>query len=464
MKALWEASRHARWGWGVTLVLLLAGCGGSGTDEAPRAAAADGAKLALAATDRTVSSDESQPNDAEAQRAVGPLPARPVPPGFANNPAVVEVGEFLFKDVRLSASGRMACATCHLEGFGHADAPGTTLPKGGLNLDLAGSRSSMTARYLNLTPPFRLTPNGTPKGGYLWDGRADDRFEQVFHGGPFFNPVEMALPGSTAQPQSVTERVRTASYWPALQALYADAGRLDLIDSDIKLFEQVALLLEIYQRDDDDYNLFDSKFDQVQAGTAAFTAEEARGWALFTDKHRGNCASCHSARPSNDGRPPLFTNFGYAALGVPRNHEVPANADVKHFDLGLCAREKASTQAADDPAVRQARYCGLFKTPTLRNVERTAPYFHNASIGTLEDAVRFHFERDTQPHKWYRQADGSPDRAYNDLPRRYHGNLASGRPFNGKYEPSAQDINDLVAFLKTLNDADQTDPLRLVRR
>jgi cytochrome c peroxidase len=144
---------------------------------------------------------------------------------------------------------------------------------------------------------------------------------------------------------------------------------------------------------------------------------------------------------------------------VPRNHEGPKNADPGFFDLGLCARQKASTNPVDDSAIRKARYCGLFKTPTLRNVERTAPYFHNASIATLEDAVRFHFERDRLPAKWYRKADGSPDQAYNDLPQRYNGNLARGKPFNGSWQPSDADVADLMAFLRTLNDADQTEPL-----
>lgn len=447
---------------------LLAACGG-GADEAESSESA-GQKVALgvapAATAMEASQDaQREPADEVLLDASGRLAVhgavnrtRPAePPNLANNPAAVEVGEFLFKDTRLSASGRMSCASCHAETFGHADAPGTRLPLGGKNLDQAGHRSSMTARYLNLTPPFRFRADGTPKGGFLWDGRADDRFEQVFHGGPFFNAVEMALPGSALEPSAVTDRVRSAPYWPALQALYGNQP--GLIDSDKKLFEQISILLEVYQRDDDDYNLFDSKYDQVQAGTASFTAAEARGFAIFKDSNRGNCLSCHSTAPRGDRASRLFTNFGYAALGVPRNHEVPASADARHFDLGLCAREKASTQAGSDELVRQARYCGLFKTPTLRNVERTAPYFHNASISSLEDAVRFHFERDSNPQRWYRKADGSPDRAYNDLPRRYHGNLATGRPFSGQYRASDRDIADVVAFLKTLNDADQTEPL-----
>jgi cytochrome c peroxidase len=372
---------------------------------------------------------------------------------MVDDPTAVHLGDLLFHDPRLSASGQMSCGTCHVEGFGHADAPGGGLPKGGANLDRSGMRSSMTARYLNSTPPFRLSANGTPSGGYLWDGRADDRFGQAFHDGPFFNPDEMALPGSAADPRALTDLVRSAPYWTELQALYA--AQPELIDTDQNLFRQIALLLEAYQRGDADYNLFDSKFDGVRNGTAAFTAQEARGWAIFNDKNRGNCVACHTAGPRDAA--PLFTNFSYAALGVPRNHAGPKNADPSFYDLGLCARDKAGADPVTESAVRAPRYCGLFKTPTLRNVERTAPYFHNGVAATLEDAVRFHFEREAAPGKWYRKADGAADTAYNDLPQRHHGNLARGKPFNGSYLPTDGDIADLLAFLRTLNDADQIE-------
>jgi hypothetical protein len=68
-------------------------------------------------------------------------------------------------------------------------------------------------------------------------------------------------------------------------------------------------------------------------------------------------------------------------------------------------------------------------------------------------------KRDTRPERWYRKADGTPDRPYNDLPPQYRGNLATGRPFDGGFRPSDRDIADLLAFLRTLNDADQTTPL-----
>ena len=84
------------------------------------------------------------------------------------------------------------------------------------------------------------------------------------------------------------------------------------------------------------------------------------------------------------------------------------------------------TNTVADSALKKARYCGLFKTPTLRNVERTAPYFHNGAVRRLEDAVRFHFERDVQPESWFRKADGTVDVPYNDLPAAYRRRFLRG--------------------------------------
>ena len=363
-----------------------------------------------------------------------------------NATSAVLVGEFLFKDPALSASGRVACSTCHEGKFGHADQPGGGLPKGGPAVTLSGMRSSPTARYLNTGFAFRLDGTGKPFGGFTWDGRADTRRQQAQD--PFFDSVEMALPGSPKQPAELLKLVRAASYFKDLKALYEP----DQLDTDAKLFKRVSELLEIYQRDDVDYNLFDSRFDHSLAGGAALSASEARGLAIFRDPARGNCASCHTA----DGNKPVFTDFGYAALGVPRNHTGPKNADPAFFDLGLCARNKEV-----DPQVKGvARYCGMFKTPTLRNITRSAPYFHNGAITSLEDAVRFHFTRDTHPARWYRKADGSADIAYNDLPAAYRANLSSGQPFAATWVPGDADMADLMAFLATLDDADQTEPLK----
>lgn len=457
----------------VIVAAALASCGGGepSPGEAPASAADSPAAAAPAATgqlnaDGTIASHLAQPSDtdpavllADGSAADGGEGTARIQAAPRHDPVAVELGNLLFHDESLSASGKMACGTCHLEAFGHADKPGTRLPKGGPSLDLSGMRSSMTVRYLKTAPPFRLSLLGTPSGGFLWDGRADNHFEQVFHAGPFFNPVEQALPGSASAPKSLTDKVRAAPYWPQIQAHYA--AQPNKIATDQALFREVATLIQTYQLGDEDYAPFDSKFDRVVAGTASFTAAEARGWGLFSNPLRGNCTACHSATRARPGS--LFTSFGYAAIGVPRNHEAPKNADPRFFDLGLCTRQKVATNNAFNDALVKSvpRYCGLFKIPTLRNVSRTAPYFHNGSMSTLEDVVRFYFRRDTHSSTIYRKADGSPDRRLNDLPLQYQGNVAFGPPFNLLfYTATEQDIADIVAFLKTLADADQTTPLQ----
>lgn len=415
------------------IAAALAACGGGGGSASP--ASANGAMQGATASE-AVSNSELLASLASSRTGdkLGNLPVDPA----------VDAGEFLFKDVNLSASKQMACVTCHTENSGHADAAGTALPMGGPSLLTAGMRSSPTTRYLNENGAFRINNAGVPSGGFTWDGRADSRKEQA--GAPFFEHQEMALSGSVDEPSALTALVRAAAYFPVIQNLYKPND----INTDAKLFDKITTLLSLYQRDDADYNLFDSRYDQYLNQTAALTPAEMRGMALFKDVNRGNCASCHSA----DGPKPLFTNFGYAALAAPRNHAGPLNANPAYFDLGLCMRERAKNEDRKR-AASDARYCGMFKTPTLRNIDRTAPYFHNASVTTLEAAVRFHFERDTQPAKYYRQANGAVDRAYNDLPAQHLPNIARGRPFNGSYSPTDADISDLVAFLKTLTDADQ---------
>lgn len=355
----------------------------------------------------------------------------------------VKVGEFLFKDLRLSSSGKMACVTCHSEEFGHADVPGVHLPMGGPQLERAGKRSSPTARYLNANPPFSIDAKGNAWGGFTWDGRADTRAAQAAD--PFFDHAEMALEGSPEQPQALLKLIRTADYYPKVRQRYAK----DDLSNDKLLFQRVIQALEVYQRDDEDYNLFDSRYDLALAGKATLSEQEQRGMAIFNNPQQGNCMSCHSSQ-APDAKP-VFTNFGFYALGVPRNPKSGAVMENAGFyDLGLCASGRKQPAGTD-----AARYCGQFKTPTLRNIERSAPYFHNGVVASLEDAVRFHFTRDTEAARWF----GSANARYNDLPAQYHGNVVQGKPFNGSWVPSNSQMQDLLAFLKTLNDADQTEPL-----
>jgi cytochrome c peroxidase len=187
-----------------------------------------------------------------------------------------------------------------------------------------------------------------------------------------------------------------------------------------------------------------------------------RGLQLFSDPAKGNCASCHTSAIKQDGAFPAFSDFGHIAVGVPRNRQLAANADPAFFDLGLCGPDRTDLK-------NRPEYCGLFRTPSLRNVALRKTFFHNGAIHSLEDAVRFYAERDTQPQKWYpRKADGTVDK-FDDLPPQYRANVNMERPFGGK--PGAKpvlseaDVRDIVAFLKTLTDGYRpTTPAPVAKR
>jgi len=195
---------------------------------------------------------------------------------------------------------------------------------------------------------------------------------------------------------------------------------------------------------------FSSKFDAFLDGKTTLSAAEARGLAAFEDPLRGNCSSCHTSAKSGRGTHPLFTNFTYHALGVPRNAELVANADPAHADLGLCAREGGDLAARAD-------LCGSFKVPSLRNVALRRALFHNGRFKTLGDAVDFYAQRDTRPDRFYPALpDGSVDR-YDDLPPQFKANVSRGEaPYDrapgGVPAMSPAEVADIVAFLATLTD------------
>lgn len=366
---------------------------------------------------------------------------QPAPKRGAATP--VSVGEEVFNDMNLSAGGNLACASCHVKANGLADPAGTLLPMGGPLRNLQGHRSSSSIAYLNTNTAMRFETDGRPTGGFFWDGRADSREAQAL--GPLFNPREMA----NTDPVDLAQRVRRAPYFEDLVRFFSSVRAQR--DQPVLLLVQRALAA--YQAGDSDFALFNSKFDRVRDGTAVFSAAEARGLQVFNDPARGNCASCHSSSTGPNGERALFTDFRYHALGLPRNMNIEANADANFRDMGLCGPDRT------DLAMR-VDLCGAFRTPTLRNVAKTAPYFHNAVVATLNGAVGFYATRDTDPASWYPMLNGQPDK-FNDLPLGFRGNVITTAPFGG--QPGAQPrltpqmVNDLVAFLRTLDD-DLTAP------
>jgi cytochrome c peroxidase len=187
---------------------------------------------------------------------------------------------------------------------------------------------------------------------------------------------------------------------------------------------------------------------------------ELRGLALFRDPAKGNCDTCHPSRRSASGRAPLFTDAGFVALAAPRRPDLPPLASVApvasrargaEADLGLCRSGRRGLSG--DPS-----FCGRFRTPTLRNVALRPSFFHNGAIKSLRDAVAFYVTRDTDPARWYsRNADGSVH-LHDDLPadaaRWVHREAPFAPRTDGQPRLDEREIDDLVAFLRTLTDAD----------
>lgn len=366
--------------------------------------------------------------------------------------ALQALGARMFEDPALSASGKLACSSCHDPARGFGPPNDLAVQMGGADMRQPGTRAAPSLTYLEATPPFtehyfdsdddgdESVDNG-PTGGLTWDGRADRGREQARI--PLLSVYEMANKDAA----DVAARLEKAGYAAQLRKILG----VKLAGPD-QVFDAAVEALEVYEQDYRVFYPYSSKYDAFLAGKATLSEAEARGLALFEDPDKGNCASCHISQRSNNGAPPEFTDYGLIAIGVPRNRAIPANADPKHFDLGLCGPER--TDFRDRP-----EYCGLFKTPSLRNVTRRQVFMHNGVFHSLKQVMEFYVERDTDPGKWYPHgADGTVEK-YDDLPAIYHDNINVDPPFDRKpgQAPAlnAAEIDDVIAFLGTLNDGYQ---------
>lgn len=370
-------------------------------------------------------------------------PSVPTAPGLSPQALL---GSKIFRDESLSASGRLACATCHVPEHAHAGADSLPAPMGGEHMNIMGFRNAPTLRYLDLNTPFHFdTSEGeqTPTGGFDWDGRAKDFAEQA--SGPLFGPHEMGLKG----PANLQARLQRAAYADEFRAVFG----ADALDDGLRALQHAGQALAAFQTEDPQFHPYDSQYDRYLAGQASLNEQQLRGLKWFEDEHKGNCAACHPSRPGKNGEPPLFTDFTYDVLGVPRNPKIAATANPQYFDLGLCGPDRKDL-------VERKDLCGAFKVPTLRNIAITAPYFHNGRFETLKDAVAFYARRDTNPEEWYPKDASGKVLKFDDLPSEYYANVNTAEvPYDRK--PGDQpaltpdEIDDVVAFLKTLTDGYQ---------
>lgn len=371
-------------------------------------------------------------------------------------PELAALGKLMFHDASLSASGRQSCASCHAPDHAYAPANALAVQPGGSDLRSTGLRAAPSLRYVQNVPPFTEhfydndgddSKDQGPTGGHDWDGRANSGHEQA--SGPLLSPQEMG----NASPAAVVARLKHAGYAERFRKAFG----ADIFARPQDAYAAASMALEVFQETPAEFYPYTSKYDAFLRSQVRLDPREARGLALFNRPDKGNCAACHVSEIKS-GAFPAFTDFGFIALGVPRNRALAANAVANAvantatpdaYDLGLCGPLRSDL-------AKRPEFCGLFRTPSLRNVATRQAFFHNGVFHSLQEVLRFYATRDTAPGKWYpHKADGQVDK-FDDLPPQYRANVNMEAPFGGK--PGAKpalnerEIADVIAFLKTLTD------------
>jgi cytochrome c peroxidase len=396
---------------------------------------------------------------------------RPVEP-FS---AMAKLGHDIFLDTSLSSSGKIACASCHSPDHAYGPPNEGPVMLGGPELKLPGVRAVPSLTYLERQLDFSIGPddplnenvnlaqqaevgktadrvqktatqaaqsaaNIVPQGGLFWDGRADTL--QIQASGPLLDPREM----DGGSIEIIAEKLRNAPYAKKFAALFGER----VFKDPRLLVAEATFAVSRYQIEEPGFHPYTSKYDYWLEGRARMSEVELRGLRLFNDPEKANCAGCHSSQPSREGFPPRFTDTQYEALGAPRNSALADTRDPGYFDLGVCGPIRKDI--AD-----QTQFCGMFKTPSLRNTAVRRAFFHNGVFHTLQEVMDFYNFRDTHPEKVYPVGADGKVQKYNDIPVQYHANVdVSDPPFNrhpGETPAmTAQDEADIIAFLKTLND------------
>ena len=228
--------------------------------------------------------------------------------------------------------------------------------------------------------------------------------------------------------RAVIEKIRRSDYTNLFLQVYGS----DALQDDNKAYDFAAEAIADYERSPE-LNKFNSKYDIYLKGKASLTEEEKRGLDLFNGP--GMCANCHPTEKSASGKHPLFSNYTYENLGLPKNPESPFYyllkeinpAGVSFIDLGLGG------------VLKKPEEDGKFRVPSLRNVALTSPYMHNGIFKTLNQVVMFYNTRDVG--HW-----PDPEVPAN-INRTEMGNLGL----------SQLEVNDIVAFLRTLSDDYKTE-------
>ncbi|WP_043159045.1 cytochrome c peroxidase [Bradyrhizobium sp. Ai1a-2] len=301
------------------------------------------------------------------------LTASAIPPASPLTPAAVALGEKLFFDGRLSDDGTVACATCHDPARAFADGRPVSIGIHGR----AGQRNAPTV----LNALYNKTQ--------FWDGRVDTLEQQAAL--PITNPFEM---GSSSIAAAVSRIAGDKDY----QAQFLQAFGRDVNDQDM------LRALATYERT---LASFDSPFDHFIAGNAGAISDSAkRGWELFNTKAR--CNLCH-ALADNKRDVTVFTDndFHNIGIGILRHHVGPlAQQAERELAQGRLPDVDAAAIASEMSVLgrflitKRQSDIAAFKTPDLRNILVTGPYFHDGSMQTLWDVVDHYNKGDGLADPW----------------------------------------------------------------
>jgi len=368
--------------------------------------------------------------------------AQPAPPT-----PVEQLGKELFFDPNLSTPPGQSCAACHAPEVGFTG-PNKVINEGG-----SVYPGAVHVRFGNRKPPASAYGGDSPilaydeaeevwVGGMFWDGRAtgatlgDPLAEQAL--GPFLNPLEQNNPKA----RLVCLRVAASSYAALFEEVWGP-GSLDCVAGLAETYVRIGRSIAAYERSPE-VNPFTSKYDYFLAGQATLTDQEMLGLQLFNRADKGNCAACHPSAPGADGSLPLFTDFTYDNLGLPRNPANPFYAAPRKWnpdgaewiDPGLGGFLKEAGYSAD---IYEAQW-GKHKVPTLRNVDRrpddgfVKAFGHNGVFKSLEDIVHFYNTRDVED---WPESEVSENINTDEL---------------GDLELTPEEEAAIVAFMKTLSD------------
>ncbi len=334
------------------------------------------------------------------------LPPLPIPEDNPQTPEKIALGERLFRDVRFSSTGTVACAKCHVPEEAFTDSPLTVSE--GVN-GLTGTRNAPTV----LNAAYNRTQ--------FWDGRSPDLEDQAMH--PFLNPVEMAVPSYDVMLDVIRADREYARAFRNVFGVRAEDITMREVTQAIAAFERT----QIYG---------DSPFDRWYFGgdESAISEQAKRGFDVFLKQ--GRCVSCHTIEQDHA----LFTDHRFHNVGIGMDRiEARAPELARAFLVAKSQGIDVDTAVLTDPdtshlgrfaVTNDISEIGAFKTPTLRNVAVTPPYMHDGSLATLREVVEHYNNGGVTP------AD-APVSAF----------ISGGiRPL----ELTEQQIDDLVAFMETL--------------